>query len=184
MMRDTLALPNRRTFLVGATALLLAACAGVPPDPTPPTIPVTLTEAFVGRSTGTGLFRVWLTGDERRFTARLNGSLSNGGNRLTVVEDFVYDDGEKNRLTWVFDRTGPNTWTGKREDTVGLAQVVEADGVIRLTYTADFASPSGVTRLGFADVIYRRPDGVVVNDAVVSRAGVPVAAVQFVIQPR
>jgi Protein of unknown function (DUF3833) len=184
MMRQTYALPNRRTFLVGATALVLSACASVPPNPAPPTLPVTLTEAFVGRATGQGLFRVWLTGDERRFTARLNGSVSKGGNRLTVVEDFVYDDGEKNRLTWVFDRSGPGTWTGKREDTVGLAQVIEADGVIRLTYTADFASPSGVTRLGFADVIYRRTDGVIINDAVVSRAGIPVGAVQFVIQPR
>lgn len=177
-------LTSRRTFIVGAGALLLAGCASAPPDPIPPTVPVTLTEAFVGRSTGTGLFRVWLTGDERRFTARLNGTLSKGGNRLTVVEDFIYDDGERNRLTWVFDRSGPATWIGKREDTVGLAQVVEADGVIRLTYTADFAAPSGVTRLGFADVIYRRPDGVIVNDAVVSRAGIPVGAVQFVIRPR
>ena len=66
----------------------------------------------------------------------------------------------------------------------GLAQVVEAGGVIRLTYTADFASPSGVTRLGFADVIYRRPDGVIVNDAVVTRLGVTVGAVQFVIRAR
>ncbi len=176
--------PTRRLFLAGTVSLLLAACAAAPADPVPPTIPVTLTEAFVGRSTGQGLFRVWLTGDERRFTAQLNGKLSLKGSRLTVVEDFVYDDGEKNRLTWVFDRSGPGIWTGKREDTVGLAQIIEADGVIRLTYTADFASPSGVTRLGFADVIYRRPDGVIMNDAVVSRAGVPVGAVQFVITPR
>lgn len=175
---------NRRSFLVGAAGFFLAGCATAPQDPAPPTIPLTLTEAFVGRSTGTGVFRVWLTGNERRFTARLNGTLSQGGNRLTVVEDFVYDDGEKNRLTWVFDRTGMGIWTGKREDTVGLAQVVEAGGVIRLTYTADFASPAGVTRLGFADVIYRRLDGVIVNDAVVTRLGVPVGAVQFVIRAR
>ena len=103
---------------------------------------------------------------------------------MTLIEDFVYDDGETNRLTWVFDRSGPTSWTGRREDTVGLAQVVEAGGTIRLTYTADFASPSGVTRLGFADVIYRRPDGLIVNDAIVSRAGLPVGAVQFVIRPR
>jgi Protein of unknown function (DUF3833) len=176
--------PTRRLFLAGSACVLLAACASAPADPAPPTIPVTLTEAFVGRSTGQGAFRVWLTGDERRFTARLNGSLSQGGSRLTVVEDFVYDDGQKNRLTWVFDRSGPGTWTGKREDTVGLAKVVEADGAIRLSYTADFASASSVTRLGFADVIYRRPDGVIINDAVVSRSGIPVGAVQFVIQPR
>jgi Protein of unknown function (DUF3833) len=178
------ALFRRRTLLATAAALMLTACAGAPPAPTAPTAPVTLEQAFVGHSTGQGVFRVWLTGQTRRFDAVLNGTLSRGGNRLTVVEDFVYDDGEKNRLTWVFDRTGAGTWTGRREDTVGQAQVTEADGAIRLVYTADFASPSGVTRLGFADVIYRRQDGVILNDAVVSRAGIPVGAVQFVIRAR
>ncbi len=60
--------------------------------------------------------------------------------------------------------------------------MVEEDGLIRLTYTADFRSPSGVNRLGFQDVIYARPDGVVVNDAIVTRAGVAVASVRFVIR--
>jgi hypothetical protein len=100
-----------------------------------------------------------------------------------VVEDFIYDDGDKNRLTWVFDETGPGRWTGRREDTVGAAEVIEADGVIRLTYTADFQSPAGTTRLGFSDVIYAAGDGRIVNDAIVTRWGIPVAGVQFVMVP-
>lgn len=171
---------NRRFLLLGA--LSLAGCASAPPTPRTATRPVTLDQAFLGRKRGEGHFRVWLTGDERRFTARLDGRLSQGGKRLTVVEDFLYDDGQKDRLTWVFDRAGPGRWTGRREDTVGLAQVVEENGLIRLTYTADFRSLSGVTRLGFEDVIYQREDGVIVNDAVVSRSGIPVASVRFVIR--
>ena len=170
-------MPTRRFVLLGA--LTLAGCATAPAMPTGQIKPLTLDQAFVGRQTGRGLFRIYLTGAERRFTARLNSRLSRSGTRLTVVEDFVYDDGDKNRLTWVFDRTGPATWAGRREDTVGLAQVTEENGVIRLVYTADFVSPSGVNRLGFADVIYRRPDGLIVNDAVVSRNGFPVGSVRF-----
>lgn len=170
-------MPTRRLVLLGALAL--SGCASVPALPKGPITPLTLDRAFVGRQEGRGLFRVYLTGSERRFTARLNSRLSRHGTRLTVVEDFAYDDGEKNRLTWVFDRTGPGTWAGRREDTVGLAQVTEENGVIRLVYTADFVSPSGVNRLGFADVIYRRPDGLIVNDAVVSRGGFPVGSVRF-----
>ncbi len=98
-----------------------------------------------------------------------------------MVEDFLYDDGEQNRLTWVFTESGPGRWTGRREDTVGDAEVIEEDGLIRLAYTADFRSPSGVNRLGFQDVIYARPDGVVVNDAIVTRAGIAVASVRFVL---
>ena len=168
---------DRRTFVLGALAL--GGCASAPPSPPPGGPSLTLDRAFLGRKTGAGVFRVYLTGSERRFTAKLNGTLSRQGSRLTVVEDFLYDDGDENRLTWVFDRAGPGRWTGRRDDTVGIATAVEANGEVRLTYIADFKSPSGVTRLGFADVIYARADGVIVNDAVVSRGGFPVGTVRF-----
>ncbi len=166
---------SRRALVLGVAAL--AGCARIPASPTEPVQPLTLPDAFAGRAVGAGLFRVGLTGSERRFTARLNGHLR--GDRLTVVEDFVYDDGDQNRLTWVFDRAGPGRWIGRREDTVGTAEVIETGNEIRLAYTADFASPDGVTRLDFADVIYRRADGRIINDAVVSRWGLPVATVRF-----
>jgi hypothetical protein len=177
----------RRIFLGGAvvaTALALVGCASVPPAPKTIIAPLTLVDAFEGASTGVGEFKVWLTGDQRRFTARLNGTVTGdeGARRLTVVEDFIYDDGDENTLTWVFDEVGPGRWTGTREDTVGTAQVVEQDGVIRLTYTADFVSPTAITRLGFSDVIYDAGDGRIINDAIVTRWGLPVAGVQFIIQ--
>lgn len=175
---------TRRFGLLCALGLALSACAATPPAPQPPTAPVTLISAFAGHRTGNGQFRVWLTGDARRFTAVLNGTVkgAEGSQTLTVTEDFVYDDGQKDRLTWVFVQTGPGLWSGKREDTVGAARVIEAQGQIRLTYTADFKSLSGTTRLGFADVIYAQPDGTIINDGIVSRAGFPVAGVRFVIR--
>jgi hypothetical protein len=175
---------HRRTLLLGFAALPLSACASAPTPPATQGPPITLVSAFQGRTTGRGHFRVWLTGDERRFTARLNGTVTgrDGARTLTVVEDFVYDDGQKDRLTWIFREQGPGRWTGKREDTVGEATVIEADGRITLSYTADFRSPSGVNRLGFQDILYARPDGTIINDAVVSRAGVPVASVRFLIR--
>ncbi len=175
---------QRRTVLLGLATLPLAGCATVPSPPAEAGPPITLVSAFQGPTTGTGHFRVWLTGDERRFTARLNGRVkgSEGARTLTVVEDFLYDDGQKDRLTWVFREQGPGRWTGRREDTVGEATVIEEDGRIRLSYLADFKSLSGVTRLGFEDVLYARPDGTVVNDAIVTRAGIAVASVRFVIR--
>ena len=175
---------DRRLFLLSGltvAGLALAGCAAGPSAPKG-VKPLTLVDAFGGRATGQGDFKVWLTGDERRFTAHLNGHVTGkaGARRLTVVEDFIYEDGDKNRLTWVFDETGAGRWRGKREDTVGYAEVIEADGVIRLTYTADFASPSGVNRLGFSDVIYDAGDRLI-NDAIVTKWGLPVAGVQFVI---
>lgn len=175
---------QRRTFLTGLAVMPLAACATIPAPPRQPGPPITLVSAFKGSTSGRGHFRVWLTGDERRFTAKLRGTVADdkGARVLTVVEDFLYDDGQEDRLTWVFREESPGRWTGKREDTIGEAVVVEEDGLIRLTYTADFRSSSGITRLGFEDVLYGLPDGIVVNDAVVSRAGIPVASIRFVIR--
>lgn len=175
---------QRRTLLLGLAALPLAGCAATPAPPLEQGPPITLVQAFQGRTTGRGHFRLWLTGDERRFTARLNGTVTGaeGARTLTVVEDFVYDDGQQDRLTWVFRETGPGRWAGRREDTVGEATVIEEDGQIRLSYTADFKSPSGVNRLGFEDILYARADGTIVNDAVVSKAGIAVASVRFLIR--
>lgn len=175
---------QRRTLLLGLAALPLAGCAATPAPPAQPGPPITVVSAFQGRTTGRGHFRIWLTGDERRFTAKLNGRVTgtDGARTLTVVEDFLYDDGQQDRLTWVFRETGPGRWTGKREDTVGEATVIEEDGEIRLSYTADFRSPSGVNRLEFQDILYARADGTIVNDAVVSKAGIAVASVRFLIQ--
>ena len=100
---------HRRTLLASLAALPLAACAAAPLPPATDGPPITLVSAFRGRTTGRGHFRVWLTGDERRFTARLNGTVTgrDGARTLTVVEDFAYDDGQQDRLTWVFRETGP-----------------------------------------------------------------------------
>lgn len=166
---------TRRTLILGSAAP--AGCARIPASPTGPRDPITLDAAFAGRAVGAGVFTVPLTGSERRFRARLDGRMQ--GDRLTVVEDFFYDDGEENRLTWVFDRAGPARWTGRREDTVGTAEVIEAGNEVRLSYLADFRSGEAVTRLGFEDVIYFGPDGRIINDAIVTRWGLPVARVRF-----
>ena len=177
-------MPMRYLILSVAMALALAGCASAPSAPTSPTTPVTLVSAFQGHHLGTGQFRIWLTGATRSFTATLNGTVTgpDGRRTLKVTEDFVYDDGQKDRLTWVFTETGPGQWTGKREDTVGQAMVTEAAGQIRLTYTADFKSLTDTTRLSFADLIYAQPDGTIINDGVVSKSGFPVASVRFVIR--
>lgn len=168
---------TRRSLIALGAILPLAACATVPRGPAEPGAPLTLVEAFQGRTVGRGIFVAPVIQSERRFTAVLNGRLE--GDTLTVVEDFAYDDGQADRLTWVFTRMGPGTWDGRREDTVGVAKAVEEGGLIRLTYLADFESQGDVTRLGFSDVIYRGEGGMVINDGIVTRLGIPIGKVRF-----
>ncbi len=165
-----------------ALTTLITACARIPEMPQGElTKPMTLASAFEGRVVGKGVFRVPITGYERPFRAVLNGTLK--GTMLTVVEDFEYDDGEKDRLTWKFTRTSPNTWTGVREDTVGVAQVVEDGQNVRLEYTADIRSNGSTTRLSFADVLYLRTDGTIINKAIARRFGVPIGTIHLEMRP-
>lgn len=171
---------TRRSALVLGAGAILSGCATRPSAPRGKPAALTLEEAFVGRTVGEGVFSFPIAGVKRRFRADLDGRLE--GDRLTVVEDFFYEDGETNRLTWVFDRTGPGRWTGRREDTVGVAAVTEDNGLIRLEYLADVNSRGSVTRLGFRDLIYRAGPGVIVNEAVVSWNGLPLGSVRFEIR--
>jgi hypothetical protein len=168
---------DRRGIIVGLAGFALGGCATRPASSPEGVRPITLVDAFRGRTVGSGLFSVPLTGLQRRFTARLNGRVGPG--TLTIVEDFLFDDGEVDRLTWRFRKTGDGRWVGQREDTVGLATVVETDREVRLEYVADVRSKGSVTRLGFADVIYRKADGVIINEAIVTRSGVPIGSVRF-----
>lgn len=170
---------TRRAVLAGS-GLALAGCATAPASPTIPVRPITLVDAFQGRTVGTGVFRVPITGLTRRFRADLVGTT--GPETLTVVEDFFFDDGETDRLTWRFRRIAPGQWIGSREDTVGTASVRELGNEVRLDYLADVRSKGSVTRLGFNDVIYRRADGVIINEAVVTSLGLAIGSVLFEIR--
>jgi hypothetical protein len=159
---------------------LLGGCAIRPEDPVGATRPITLESAFLGKTIGRGRFSVPITGVDRSLTAKLSGYRTPDG--FQVAEDFVFDDGEKDRLIWRFKRTGPTTWTGKREDTVGEAQVVEANGAVRLDYTADVKSRGDVNRLEFSDLLFGTQEGGIINTAVVRKAGIPIGTIKIVFE--
>lgn len=172
--------PTRRRLLRGlalggaaAATSGLGACATVPARD-PAGGPVVLERDFAGRFYGRGFFRNYLTGSRRDFDVTLQGTWD--GRTLTLVEWFYFADGERDVKTWRFTRTGPGRFTGTREDVVGEAVVFSDGGAIRLSYEAVV----GGTQVRFEDVIERRPDGVIVNRAIVSKLGVPIGEVDLV----
>ncbi len=83
-----------------------------------------------GAINGTSSFRVDLTGHVR-------------GKVLTLREDFRYDDGERDTKTWVFTRTGPNTYSGTREDVLGETTVRLSGNTARFTHHRVDLNPGG-----------------------------------------
>ncbi|MEZ5504332.1 MAG: DUF3833 family protein [Halioglobus sp.] len=74
----------------------------------------------------------------RYFNADIAASWVDGTG--TLVEDFVFDDGEKQRRVWTIKPDGPGRYTGTAGDVVGDAQIQQAgnslflDYVLRLPY--------------------------------------------------
>lgn len=162
---------TRRGLLLAAISL--AGCNDLPVATDEPAQPISLVDAFVGRSHAAGLYRVKHIWTERRFRENLAGRLNS--NTLTLAQDIQYDDGFRSQLTWVFRRSGANTWTGRRDDSVDEARIAETGRDIRMSYVVDLHTSTGVDRLGFNELIYRHRDGRIISEAVVLRDGFPVA---------
>lgn len=173
-----------RIILVLVVALGACACA------TRPSIPSDLADqrSFVlerdlaGQTVGRGIFKS-LVSEDRAFTAYLDGSWD--GETLTLVEDFEYDDGEKDRKTWRLTRQPDGSFVGVREDVVGEARGFMDGKAFRLEYLVDLpGDDGGSTRVGFKDVLVLREDGSVFNKANVGWRGFRVGGVELVIERR
>jgi hypothetical protein len=169
-----------RFALAAGLSLLAQACATRPPIPAETSAPFVLERDLVGESVARGEFRA-ITGVRRPFTARLNGAWE--GQVLTLVEDFYFDDGERDRKTWRLERVAPGRYVGAREDVVGQAQGFQDGDVFRLEYDIVLPGENGRGRkVRFRDVIALRADGDVINNATVGWFGLRVGSVSLVIE--
>ncbi len=166
----------RPVAALGLLASLLGACAAPPALPSAAAPPLVLESFFPGRTVGEGVFTNSWTGSARRFSVVIDSTWD--GRVLTLVEDFDYADGEKDRKTWQLTRTGPGTFSGTREDVVGPARAWTEGNAVRLEYTVKL----GGWTVDFSDVLALRPDGSLINLATVGKWGLRVGRVELVLR--
>jgi len=162
-----------------AALICLSACATRPALPREAAADAfVLEEDLLGQTIARGEFRA-INGVRRGFTATLNGTWD--GSTMTLVEDFVYDDGERDRKTWRLRRVSPGRYVGTREDVVGEAIGFQDGNAFRLEY--DVRLPTSDGRPGrqvrFRDVIVNTQDGSILNRATVGLWGFRVARVEL-----
>ncbi len=175
-----------KTFVGLSLAVLLplgfmSACATAPLAPREASsAPFIVERDLAGATIARGEFRS-ITGTRRAFTANLQGSWD--GETLTLVEDFVFDDGERDRKTWRLRRVAPGQYSGTREDVVGTARGVQDGAYFRLEYDVILPSENGRGRkVRFRDVMALSDNGTVHNDAVVGWRGLRVGSVSLEIR--
>jgi hypothetical protein len=136
----------------------------------------TLEGYFHGVSRAVGSFSA-INGVKREFAVRLKGGFN--GHLLTLVEDFVYADGEKARKTWRFTKKGHGLYSGTREDVIGATTVRITGNTAKFTYLVDIDAGRGQNIVRFYDTMTLSADGrTIKNRAVVTKYGLPVAKVK------
>jgi hypothetical protein len=164
------------------SVLLLAACTGKPSleDPALSDRELNLEEFFDGRLVARGQFQDIFGTVRRRFDVAIEGTWD--GERLTLVEDFVYEDGSTERRVWTLRKTGPETWEGTAPGVIGVATGEERGDTFNWRYTIDLPIPSATgetetVRVTFDDWMWLLSDDRVLNRAYMKRWGVDIGEV-------
>lgn len=168
--------PRAAALALVLVATTVGACASPPPVPDTATTPLVLESFFPGKTVGEGVFINAWTGSQRKFDVVIDGSWD--GKTLTLVEDFAFADGEKDRKTWKLERTGAGTYTGTREDVVGQARAWTDGKAVRLEYAVNL----GGWTVDFSDVLVLTAPDALLNNAVVGKWGLRVGRVQLVLR--
>ncbi|MBB6468853.1 hypothetical protein HNQ96_004740 [Aminobacter lissarensis] len=132
----------------------------------------TLEGYFAGKTSAVGSFSA-INGVKRKFTVDLMGKWN--GKTLTLVEDFAYDNGECDRKTWRFEKVARDKYRGIREDVIGETLVKISGNTARFSYVADLDASNKSNRVRFYDTMRLQDDGTVLNKALVTKFGLPVA---------
>ena len=123
----------------------------------------------------TGSFAA-INGVKRSFTVDLHTTWN--GKTLTMVEDFKFDDGERDRKTWRFTKTSENTYRGTREDVIGDTVLTVNGRRATFAYDVYLDAKAKKNKVRFRDTLILQDDGSVANTAIVLKFGLPVAKVK------
>ena len=173
------------TILV-ATGLLagLSACArkdvATLADRQPP---LDLASFFAGDSVAYGIFEDRFGNLRRQFRVNMTGTVE--GDTLTLVEDFLYDDGERAARTWVIRRSGIDDdgnvrYEGNAADVSGRASGRIAGNALNWEYDVVLEMSGRAVEVHFDDWIYKQDEDVAINRAFISKFGVEIGSVTIV----
>jgi hypothetical protein len=172
----------RRLALI--SVLLLSACAGRPSfdDPSLSTRELELEEFFDGRLVAHGQFQDILGTVRRQFVVTIDGDWD--GERLRLVEDFVYEDASTEQRIWTLKKTGDETWEGTAPGVIGVAVGEERGDRFNWRYTIDLPVPAAdgtaeTVRVTFDDWMWLLSDDRLFNRAYMRRAGVTLGDVSI-----
>ncbi len=134
-----------------------------------------LFEYFQGSTQAWGMVQDYSDKQTRRFEVIIQGKVS--GDTLILVEDFIFDDGEKSQRTWTIRRTSEDQYIGVADDVVGEAIGQESGNALRWQYEFLLKTEDGDINLVFDDWLYRQDESKIFNITQIRKFGIEVGRV-------
>ena len=171
MIRLALLLILSFTFLTG--------CSGMKPEDFADRHPrLQIEDYFAGKTQAWGIFQDRFGTLRRQFVVDIDGSWN--GETLTLVEDFVYDDGEMEQRVWRISKTGSHSYEGRAEGVIGIAKGEGYGNAFHWRYGFALKVGDSTWNVIFDDWLFLQEDGVLINRASVSKFGIELGQVTLV----
>ena len=139
-----------------------------------------LFEYFQGSTVAWGMVQDYTEKQTRRFEVQIEGSVE--GNTLTLVEDFVFDDGEVSQRIWVIERKADGSYSGQADDIIGQATGREVGNALQWQYDFELQLDDSTVVVAFDDWLYRQDDKHVFNLTKIKKFGVEVGQITLFFQ--
>jgi hypothetical protein len=158
--------------IVGLTTIAMTGWSSMKPEDFEGTEPHFRLETFFeGQTRAWGIFEDRFSNLRRQFTVDIDGTWD--GETLTLVEDFVYDDGEEERRVWVIRRDGEHGYTGEADGVIGPASGRAYGNTVNWRYHFDLVVGGRSFKVHFDDWMFLQPDGeTMINRAHVTKWGI------------
>ncbi|MGF1476391.1 MAG: DUF3833 domain-containing protein [Geminicoccaceae bacterium] len=168
----------RKPFWVLAAFTVLVGCSDMKVDDFADTQPAFVPEEyFAGKLRAWGLFQDRFGVVRRQFVVDIDGTWD--GTTLTLVEDFVYTDGEIEQRVWEITKLDDDSYEGRADDVIGVAKGQIAGQAMNWNYIYDLKVGDGSWHVRFDDWMLLQGDGVMINRATVSKLGVTLGEVSL-----
>jgi len=131
---------------------------------------LTLFDYFQGHTKGWGIFQDRGGNLKRSFVVDITGTINEKG-QLVMVEDFVWNDGEKSQRVWTISENEKNQFTGTAPDVYGQASGSSSGNAFHWKYDMKLAVKDKTYKVSFDDWMFLQPDGVLLNRATMSKFG-------------
>ncbi|HHF2951742.1 hypothetical protein ACX03_01585 [Vibrio parahaemolyticus] len=163
-----------------AAAALLSACSAGIDNYQSSTPTFDLFGYFEGETKAWGMVQDYTEQQTRRFEVDIVGTVE--GNTLTLVEDFVFDDGEVDQRIWVITKLEDGRYEGKAEDIIGVATGAEQGNALQWQYDFELQMDDSTVAVAFDDWLYRQDEKHVFNLTKIKKFGVEVGTITLFFQ--